>query len=150
MRTLLLILVPCLFLTACDPAAVEGIAISPQPSVAADSAGQVAFAVAARISARHDVPALVPLRAGMRGYHACFARDTFFLCGKRVGGETQFHAWQRGRFSFSPRADSVIRELLDSLRSEFGSSNVRTCEWRPAEDLHSKSPGACRPKPDSK
>lgn len=148
MRALLPLVLAGFLVIACDPVAGAGvgIAIAPRPSAAPDSVSQVAFALAARISMRHGVPAIDPRQTGEEGWGTCFERGKFYLCGKQVGSETQFHSWQWGLF-FSPLADSVRRELLDSLRTEFGPSNVRTCNWQSVGNLRSKASGVCRSKP---
>jgi hypothetical protein len=56
----------------------------------------------------------------------------FLLCGKVLDGEIQFKVYQSKSAQFTPWADSLRRELLDSLRVQFGPERVRECEWHAA------------------
>lgn len=118
----------------CDRYAIAAIAISPNPAVVADSARSDAFSVAARAAARHG---LEPFQA--RGPEAnvdwkeCFAKRGLALCSKLLEHEPQFLIMEYGT-RLSPRADSLRRELLDSLGVRFGAARVRECTWESPRD----------------
>ena len=116
--------------TATSCLASAAIAVMPASTVSTDSAAPTAFALAARVAARRG---LTPFRApdqDEEAWNACFTRETFFLCGKMYGREIQFEMYQARTPRFTPWADSVRVELLDSLRTRFGAPGVRECEWR--------------------
>lgn len=133
MKRICLILV-CLFAAGCDPVQSTGIAIAPAPMGGPDSA--VAFTLASRIAQRHGLTEIGYTSAAdqAQGWHQCFGipQSNFSLCGKTVDGEVQFRAFEGLKFRFNPVADTVRRELIDSLRGTFGTKMVRECAWEVA------------------
>jgi hypothetical protein len=119
----------CLAAAACDPVRQVGIAVEPRPAVLTDSARQAAFAVAARVSARHG---LAPARS--EPGQQCVEKRNFLMCGKPTERGVAFNLMDRFRTSWSPLADSVRRELLAGLREAFGEGAVRECRWREERD----------------
>lgn len=63
------------------------------------------------------------------GWVQCFHRGGLRLCAKTVGASTELLLTQFPTFHFTPWADSVRRELLDSLRARFGTEGARECKW---------------------
>jgi hypothetical protein len=127
---------------ACDPGGFAAIQLVPRPAVGVDSAAHAAFALAARLAARRG---LAPIDRGVaqgnndEGWRACHTRGSLFVCGKVRGREVQFILRQMGRLS--PTADSLRRELVDSLGAEFGAERVRGCRW-----VNREAPGSgCAP-----
>ena len=135
----------CAVAIACDPIGFAAIQVAPAPSASADSTLQHAFALVARIAVRRGLHAS-PLLAheDNLAWIECFARSTLFICGKRRSGEAQFQLRQSHRLG--KNALDFKRELLDSLRNEFGSAQVRECKWR---DEQSPDLTGCTPlRPD--
>ena len=56
-------------------------------------------------------------------------------CGKVKDREIQFRLFETMARQYTPRADSLRRELLDSLRARFGERSVRECTWQHEHDL---------------
>jgi len=127
----------CCVAAGCDPVKYASFAVAPDPTVGVDSAGQAAFAVAARVATRRGLTRFDPTGPDGRnaeGWKQCFTRSSLFLCGKVKDREVQFRFYQVRTFEFTPTADSLRRELLDSLRVEFGQQRVRECRWEAARD----------------
>lgn len=120
----------CCAVAACDPIGTAAIAIAPRPEVAVDSARQSALAVVSRVTARHGLEPFVHPQDTL--WDQCFGKSSVILCAKMRDREIQFRLWQL--YGFSPVADSVRRELLSTLRSQFGETSVRECEWQMARD----------------
>ena len=127
--------------TAQDCATFTQIVVSPGAGVPVDSAAQAALAVAARLATRRGLQPLergdlakepwtrcsAAYRLGYRGETAALS-----LCEQVSNGEVQFGLAEH-TIRFTPRADSLRRELLDSLRAQFGATHVRECRphgWR--------------------
>ena len=127
MRPLLLTL--CLALAACKNLAQTGITFAPHPAYPLDSAAQRAFAVAEHIARSHGMHSITGESQEVENWRQCFGLVTLFLCGKVYNGEIQFRMDQPHASHFGPRADSIRRELVDSLGSRFGRSRVRECRW---------------------
>lgn len=143
MRALYVVLnLCCLATSGCDPATGAALAAAPPPAVASDSAGSMAFALARRVAQRHGLKPVHRGELGGQGWQECFARSAFVFCGKLHDKEVQFLFFQSFRIHFGPLADSVRRELRDSLRAEFGPSRVHDCDWRVASDPRGSG---CRP-----
>ena len=122
-----LLAVACVVTIACDRIQFAAVQVAPQPAAINDSTGEPAFAAVRRIATRHGL-VLLAAPTDPEGWKECLARDTLFVCGKLVGGEQQFQVrqWQ----SLSKDALTIKREILDSLRTEFGATSVRECKWR--------------------
>ena len=119
----------CAVAIACDPIGFAAIQVAPAPNASADSTAQHAFASVARIAARRGLHGSALLaREDNLGWIECFARSTLFICGKLRSGEAQFQL--RQFHHLGKNALDLKRELLDSLRNEFGSAQVRECKWR--------------------
>ena len=112
--------------TATSCIAVSALSLSPSPRTSEDLAGSVAFPLVERVVARRELtPSPSENRAdpSMR----CFARETLFLCGRVRAGHVEFYFRQGMTTRFRPWADSVRREVRDSLRARFGDTAVREC-----------------------
>ena len=118
----------CAVAIACDPIGFAAIQVAPAPSASADSTAQHAFESVARITARRGLQPFDVARQDYKGWTECFNRSTLFICGKLRSGEAQFQLWQAHRLG--KEALNIKRELLDSLRSQFGTVRVGECEWR--------------------
>ena len=118
----------CCAVAACDPVQSAAIAIAPRPEVPVDSARQSALAVVSRVVGRHGLEPILPPES----WEWCFGKSSVILCGKVLDLEIQFRLSQW--IGFSPLADSVRRDLVDSLEAHFGERRVRQCEWRQARD----------------
>ena len=113
--------------TSCT--AFGALALAPSPAVPTDRIARASFPIVARLAGRYGL-------AGAHGqaWPECFSRETFHLCGKIKDGEVQLRMYQAMTPHFTPWADSLRRELLDSLRLEVGVSAVRECQWRLERD----------------
>ena len=123
----------CIFALACDPIEFATFQVAPQASGTTDSTAQRAFAVVTRVGTRRGLVASEDARKDGQGWKECLTQITLVVCGKVRGGEAQFQ--MRQWHSFSPDALNLKRELLDSLRREFGDSNVRECAWKDQRPL---------------
>ena len=111
-----------------------GIAVALAPGANLDSSAQIAYALAARVTARRGLTAYDPgevIRAGRE--MTCFAKESFRICGQVNAGEVQFTVSQGGA-GFTPWADRVRTELRDSLRVQFGAFRVWECKWKAQRD----------------
>lgn len=117
--------------TATTCSTLKAIAVAPAAEASLDSAGRVAIALVERVTARRGLKPHDPgeaFRAGREGV-ICFASRGLIVCGNVKTPEVQFSLTEVGSIGFTPWADSVHREVMDSLRVEFGASRVRECEW---------------------
>lgn len=131
MRTPFLVAVGlCGIAATCTPTFSSGIAVAPAPAASADRVRNAAFTLVTRMATRFG---LEPSRSGKRDVR-CFSRSAVTLCARALDREAHFriHEFARGRFS--PRADTLRRELLDSLRAAFGERRVRECDWDVVSD----------------
>jgi hypothetical protein len=112
--------------TCADDAAI---AVAPGPAANVESASDRAFAATGAVAGRHRLEPFVASNQAEERWRQCFIRETFILCGKVNAPEVQFYMYQSRTTRFTPWADSVRREMLDTLRTEFGESRVRECEW---------------------
>ena len=112
---------------ACDPILTRGIALAPNPATAPDTALRDALAVGARVAVRHGLVAFESPRDEAR-WDQCYRKDWVHLCGRVTDREAQFQLMQSG-FRLTPLADSLRRELTDSLRARFGAEFVHECAW---------------------
>jgi hypothetical protein len=127
----------CCVVGACDPSTYASFAVAPCGTAGGDSLVQAVFATVARIGARRGLQTVEPGGADNRndeGWQQCLTRPSLFLCGKVKDGEVQFELRQVLTPRFSPAADSLRRELLDSLRAQFGADRVRECKWQVERD----------------
>lgn len=111
--------------TATTCFAVSSLALLPSPRTTDDLAGSAALPLVERVVAKrqfYKMGADDPNDPSMR----CFARDTLFLCERVRSGHVEFYFRQTGT-RFTPWADSVRREVRDSLRARFGDAAVREC-----------------------
>jgi hypothetical protein len=127
MRPLALVL--CGALAACDPVQSFGIVVAPQP-VLSDSSRNRAFALAALVARSHGL-STAPDNARAEGWQQCYAKagKSFTLCGRSTDREVQFQLFEALSGRLSPVADTVRREVTDSLRAQFGAQSVRECRW---------------------
>ena len=106
---------------ACDPIARATIAVRPQPGMSSDSATTAAFSLVARVANKYGLAPTDPSTfRGGAGWRECFYVPALTLCGKVKSSETYFDILQMKTTKFSPRADSLWREVTDSLRAQFG------------------------------
>lgn len=134
MRRVPLILALSATAVACDPAKFASFAVAPLPVPAMDSAQRAVFASTARVAASHGLEPVAPRvsdSGNPSGWSHCFTRSTVFLCGRTRDGEVHFQLRQSLTRRFTPWADSLRRDLLGSLRSEFGAERVWECTGRP-------------------
>jgi hypothetical protein len=125
--------------TSCFEQAALAIAAGSMGS--AEGPRRDAFSLVARLASRRGLRPSFPQNPAA-GWAECFVASPLVVCGKEVDREIQFLLREgiaaplsrRGLRGFSPRADSLRRELLDSLRARFGAANVRECNWREARD----------------
>jgi hypothetical protein len=117
----------CAVVIACDPIGFGAIQVAPAPTANADSTAQHAFAAVARITARRGMQPFDVALQDYKGWTECFNRSTLFICGKLRSGEAQFQLWQSHRLG--KEALNIKLELLDSLRSQFGTVRVGECKW---------------------
>lgn len=114
--------------TGCDPRATAGIAVRPPVAMATDSAARAAFAIAGRIAGRYGFEADDPTsHANPEGWQQCYTRPGNFLCGKTRGRDVFVLLSQYPTFRLTSRVEALRRELLDSLRNQFGAERVRVC-----------------------
>ena len=128
MRIVMVLALACVA-TGCDPATYAKVSVMP-PKVAAWDNGVRAetFALVTRIGVRHGLRPVAPSDASGRndqGWETCLTRETLFLCGKASGPEIRFEMRQLMRGRLTSWADSLRREVVDSLRTKFGSAAVR-------------------------
>ena len=105
--------------------AFSSLSLVPSPRTGDDLAGSVAFPLVERVVAKRQFypeGSDDPNDPSMR----CFGRDTLFLCERVRAGHVEFYFRQTGT-RFAPWADSVRREVRDSLRARFGEAAVREC-----------------------
>ena len=117
----------CMAVVACDPIGFAAIQVAPTPGTNADSTAQHAFASVARITARRGLQPFDVARQDYKGWTECFNRSTLFICGKLRSGEAPFQLRQAHRLGME--ALNIKRELLDSLRGQFGTVRVGECKW---------------------
>jgi hypothetical protein len=114
--------------SVCGPAMDAGIAVAPRERTTTqglDSVQQRAFAIAARIAARHGLELFAPPEDD---WYQCFGRSALVVCGKVLDDEVQFRLSEGRASRFSPEAQRVRRELVDSLRTHLDGT-IRECDW---------------------
>lgn len=122
------IILLALLVTGCDPRATAGIAVRPSVAMATDSAAQAAFAIAGRIAAKYGFEADDPTsHANPERWRQCYTQPGNFLCGKTRGRDVFLLLSQYPTFRLTTRVEALRRELLDSLRNQFGAERVRVC-----------------------
>ena len=120
----------------CDPAKYAAIQVAPETSQG-DRAALRAVGLVSRLAARRGfAPAGVTDAKGGndQGWMLCFSKSSAWLCGKIKDREAQFEMRQYLTSRFSPSADSLWRDIADSLRVHFGEQRVRECRWQAAPD----------------
>ena len=116
--------------TACDPMIGSGISVSPSPGVDSTSLESRVLWTAESVARRHSLRREVDFaHVENNGWKECFHGGQLRLCGKASGNTTQLLLTEFPSFHFSPLAESIRRELADSLRVRFDSQRVRECEW---------------------
>jgi hypothetical protein len=129
--------------TATSCVTTAALAVAPGPEAPADSTVETVLAVADTVARRRG---LAPHPQGDQ-WRRCWARydlreptghrSDLFLCGKVREREVQFQLRQVMTTELSWQADSLRRELLDSLRVRYGGLAVRECEWQNEPDPRS-------------
>jgi len=112
----------------------DAVALAPSPAMPSDSISRFSFALVERLAARHGLTAWRPSNSSTKGWPECFSRETFHLCGKLKDGEVHWRMYQARTTRFTLWADSIRRELRDSLGAKFGVGGVRDCQWRLERD----------------
>ena len=112
-----------------------GIAISPIPALDSSSVVERTFALVQRVGVRRGMQPYTAPDEREEGWMRCFAQELtqnrkLQLCGKLKDHQVHLRLSEIMASRFSPHADSVRAELLDSLRAEFGAPALRECEWR--------------------
>ena len=104
-----------------------GIAVLPAPGEGdADSVRGAVYQVAAAVAARHG---LTPKDTDkVTGLPTCSANSQLVLCAATRQDTVQLRLDERAA-KFTPAADSLRLDLLDSLRTRFGNARVRECKW---------------------
>jgi len=126
----LCVVLGALSLVACDPMAYRAAAFAPKPGVATDSARQsAALSAIVRVVERRGLAA----GTGTWGDSSrCFYRRSLTLCGRQKSGQIQLSFLEGiGAIRLSPFATSLRRELVDTLRTEFGLTVARECKTSP-------------------
>ncbi|HJU70182.1 MAG TPA: hypothetical protein VJ650_18245 [Gemmatimonadaceae bacterium] len=111
------------------------IAVAPLPDANFDSAARTAYALVERVTARRGLEPwdLGQAAVGTGRDLTCFSKRSLLVCGEVNAPEIHFTISEVKTIGFTPWADSVRTELLDSLRVEFGAVRVRECEWKRME-----------------
>jgi len=113
---LLAILALLVVSTATSCSAFATYVLTPPANASVDSVSRDAFGVVARVAAARDLRVF----EAKGEYAKCFVRQSFFLCEKLAGSVIEFQIRQGGTAYFTPWADSLRSELVDSLRGRFG------------------------------
>src|SRR3954452_25524839 len=107
----------------------RGIMVTPPESMPVDSALSQTVALTQRLGARYGLDPYTDEYQSKEHFALCMAQESYFLCVKSRDGEVQFRIDESGR-RFTALADSLNRELMDSLGTIFGTTRVKACEWR--------------------
>lgn len=129
LKTPILLAIAVLGTTATTCMVQGAVAVAPSGVLGPDGTRDSVVAVVTRIVRRHGAKELEPGFQPEEHWVKCFEVGTLFLCGKEYKGETQLRMYEPRPGHFSPSADSVHGELLDSLRKAFGQTAVRECPW---------------------
>jgi hypothetical protein len=108
---------------------MRGIAVTLAESMSVDSALTQTVALTRRLGGSRGLHPYTDPYQSQNRFALCMAHDTYFLCVKSKDGEVQFRIYQ-SMAHFTAQADSLNRELVDSLRMAFGATHVRDCDWR--------------------
>ena len=120
---------------ACDPGVGMTISVAPAPGVPSDSIRQQAFVSAEAVAARYGLSAPADERdTKERGWDRCFEHANLSLCGKTTDRDIEFMLSETFRFQLTPRADSLARDIMSTLRARFGPAMVQECKWKAARD----------------
>jgi hypothetical protein len=117
--------------TGCDPMAYASFSVAPRAAVdrPADASAQAALEMVARIAQRGGLKRATTLNAEGRnpqGWLQCFTLETTWLCGRLRGDTIEYEMRQWLTNKLSPSAESLRRELVDSLSARFGADRVRS------------------------
>ena len=100
-----------------------------------DSIRELAFASAEAVAARYGLsPAVDERDTKKRGWDRCFEHENLSLCGKTTDRDIEFMLSEAFRFQWTPRGDSLAREIMSTLRARFGPEMVQECKWKAARD----------------
>ena len=130
MQSWLLLVV--LVIAACDRVRFATVTLSPAPSASIDSVrlpepdAQRAFALASRLATRHGLDPHVPTHSESSSRSSCFLRASLLFCMKSSPALVEFRLSEMG----AQYGEPLRRELVDSLRSQFGESSIRASDWR--------------------
>lgn len=117
----------CIVCLGCDPVRSRSIALHPQPPAALDSARALGLRAASETAAHMGLEQFAPRHAV---WAACFRHDDVLtLCGKEAPSGLEFHISSFG--GWSALADATWKDLVATLRREFGDSAVFECTWHP-------------------
>ena len=127
---LLAALVVCVGVYACEPIAAAGISVAPRPGTSAESVKGPAFATAELVARMYQMTEETNAEhVTQQGWQECFNRGPVQVCGKSTDSAIQFLIRDFPHRHLTPWADSLRRELFDSLRARFDTQFVRPCEW---------------------
>lgn len=115
------------FFASCDPAHGAGFAVAPQPGSHVEILAASLYDLVGRVSSKYGLQEEAPVADSQ--WRFCLVGSAT-LCAKTNDTEIQFnlHEWGARR-AFSPRIDSLRRELTDSLREKYGNNSIHDCEW---------------------
>ena len=116
---------------ACDPAYGIHLAVVPARRPQNDSLALSGLAVVSHVAARHGLSPMAPPDKEIHHWTHCFGERGITLCAKADASQMEFFLSQFRAFRrFTPTAERLRRELLDSLASRFGSGAIRECDVR--------------------
>lgn len=118
----------CAACVACDIARTSAIAVEPHPLVMADSSRDLAFSTVRSLALGHGMT--VRSTGNEEHWHECFVRANFTVCDLTTNKGVIVYLSNALSSRWTPFADSTRHELIDVLRSQFGSNAIRECKWR--------------------
>ena len=114
----------------CDPMIGSGISVGPTPAAGAVARERNVLGTVASVARRNGMSREDNIEhVEDEGWLECYGRGGVRLCAKAGGATTQLLLTDFPSFRFPHWADSLRRELLDSLRARFDSQSVRECKW---------------------
>ena len=114
---------------ACDPMIGAGISVAPAPGVGSFTLERNVLSTTASVARRNGMTRLDDItNVEDAGWLECYQRGGVHLCAKSEGATTQLLLTDFPSRRFPAWADSLRRELLDSLRARFDSAHVRECK----------------------
>jgi len=127
-----------LVVLACVRIATAFIAITPRLGVELESERDSAFALVGRILTGRGFSPWVPTLEDRPESRYCFNKGDVILCGETTQREIHFALTEMMASSLSVGADSLRRELVDSVRVRFGAPQVRECRRRDEKKVLSR------------